>query len=1383
MALRHNPAGQFFFSPAENPPDEKNEYKSLDSENNQAALQKILLMTAETPEEKFRALDARDKLYKLLQNKDPTLKRGALPATCPDMCPEKERLLREYQNRGSIFEMTNFSRNLGFNHSLAVKEYARSSADQEEPLPHELRPISVLTMTMSHLLHNVADFCELSDDNLEEWYMFMWDRTRALRKDLTQQGLCCLESVTLVEQCARFHIHCAERLVDQDSSIYDDKINTENLTKCLQTLKYMYKDLAKEDVRCPNQPEFVCYSLLLNLNNSSVFTELSDMPNCLMSSEPVKFALNVMTAWETRNYIRFFDLVKRAAYLNSCLLRRYFGEMRLYAVKTMIRSYCTKNYSPQIAISRFVNNLNFEGEEECVNFLSHCNFNFRDIDGTTVVNFNRLLFQNPQTTFVTGRAFIFIEDKKRTPLSVILAGGCLPPLDENLAPNSSFDESGQLKESALSMIDLDDVASQTSENEDMEDSDGTDERADENPILPMGSFRKGEQREEMEEPLFRKPQVQQPPVFYGTPLFSTQDSKNTFTSIFGKSENSNVVPSAFQTTTKNLFESSKEKFVEKSLFGDPSPNFGGASSVFGGEKKPMSTFSFGSVSNDVKQNIQPFGSNQKDNKSNFTDANSSFKFQFGSGEREEVKTVGKKEVDEMEMLLKRKKEEEEENRRRKQRMEEENANKRLMEEKRKAELERMEREKLEREEKWRRDEEVRLANEERKRREENERLEKIREAQNKLKLLEETKRREEMEYRMKVKRKMEQLKVNWQKWKTKVMFDKWRMQAWNNIEGRKMKEYFREVKLKYPPVCSEELLNNNPYGLIIPSTLVFEQLNSWKFDFPQEAKKAKKMLIINDQLPLLKVNLMLGKVLEARARALGYKYNHFPWKLVISVPDEIEAPQSSKSIETFVEMHFVDDVHWEFGVQKGPLYCQNGAFKSFEFSACVRRLRGCKLFEGIDPNPAIVEGCNAVIFILNEEECNKASLRLKSVLKHKSPIPKVPIILFALMNTCSDPNNFRKLLEVETLERTSVSDFHIIPVVSGKHYLVDRFIESLNLAASISSCPSSLRICHLSDFFTELRLDSLWRRIGISLSNFRIVLEEPKVLIEFYNACIDHLINIFLDDSNTQECALPEIISNVELIRPSKTSSYVGKLKTSLEKVKLPHWPLETPKSSHQLNYRIHQYCKKVAGNDRLKMKNLKWLLYRIIRRSLLWKGLDIYCDEDINEILNHFPWIQVFQEISHFLTQCFTDDVKNDSSMVVVYNLDKIEKFSFESNLIGKLLKKTKRSGSREVLGKFEDEFNDSSPCLENDSVVYAYTAALERENNKRKREECVEDGLDGLFSIPIEKRFVLEEEKTFDFTEIQNNFESLNDRLDELKKRTAENASILMDIQHQLE
>ncbi|XP_022236380.1 germinal-center associated nuclear protein-like, partial [Limulus polyphemus] len=41
--------------------------------------------------------------------------------------------------------------------SAMVKEYSRSSADQEEPLSHELRPPKVLNMTMDYLLCNVMD--------------------------------------------------------------------------------------------------------------------------------------------------------------------------------------------------------------------------------------------------------------------------------------------------------------------------------------------------------------------------------------------------------------------------------------------------------------------------------------------------------------------------------------------------------------------------------------------------------------------------------------------------------------------------------------------------------------------------------------------------------------------------------------------------------------------------------------------------------------------------------------------------------------------------------------------------------------------------------------------------------------------------------------------------------------------------------------------------------------------------------------------------------------------------------------------------------------------------------------------------------------------------
>lgn len=92
-----------------------------------------------------------------------------------------------------------------------------------------------------------------------------------LFQEITQQELCDANAVRLVEQCARFHIHCGARLVSEDMSVFDDRINTENLTKCLQTLKHMYHDLwMTNSITCQNEPEFITYFLLLNLNNGTI---------------------------------------------------------------------------------------------------------------------------------------------------------------------------------------------------------------------------------------------------------------------------------------------------------------------------------------------------------------------------------------------------------------------------------------------------------------------------------------------------------------------------------------------------------------------------------------------------------------------------------------------------------------------------------------------------------------------------------------------------------------------------------------------------------------------------------------------------------------------------------------------------------------------------------------------------------------------------------------------------------------------------------------------------------------------------------------------------------------------------------------------------------
>ena len=52
---------------------------------------------------------------------------------------------------------------------------------------------------------------------------------------------------------------------------FDAKINDENLTKCLQTLREFYHDLEmKQVVFCENEAEFRAYTVLMNLNEGDI---------------------------------------------------------------------------------------------------------------------------------------------------------------------------------------------------------------------------------------------------------------------------------------------------------------------------------------------------------------------------------------------------------------------------------------------------------------------------------------------------------------------------------------------------------------------------------------------------------------------------------------------------------------------------------------------------------------------------------------------------------------------------------------------------------------------------------------------------------------------------------------------------------------------------------------------------------------------------------------------------------------------------------------------------------------------------------------------------------------------------------------------------------
>lgn len=417
-------------------------------------LQSIVHQVALTAEDKYKVLEARDRLMRLKRVKPASLATAKMTSgTCPDMCPEKERLMRESQRQVAPYEQLE-GNEYRINHSTAIKQYSRSSADQEEPMSHELRPVKSLKMTMSYLLHEIVDLCEQEDMNLAEWYHFLWDRTRGIRKDITQQELCCRDSVELIEQCARFHIICSERLCTEDASVFDKKINTENLTKCLQTLKYMYHDLRAKGVTCENEPEFRAYVVLLNLNNGNFLYDLQQLPISVQNSPEIQFAIKLYFALDSNNYYKFFKLVRKTTYMNACILLRYFNQVRVKAFSVMVKAYC-RTTSTAFPLYELMDILGFEDENEVADFCEQVGLNLSN--DSMYVLLNRQNFNLPGANIQQRRSYSLIESKRIAlgfSIGKCIAGRKMPSkIYKNHKPHNSFDAYGNLMSESINAAD------------------------------------------------------------------------------------------------------------------------------------------------------------------------------------------------------------------------------------------------------------------------------------------------------------------------------------------------------------------------------------------------------------------------------------------------------------------------------------------------------------------------------------------------------------------------------------------------------------------------------------------------------------------------------------------------------------------------------------------------------------------------------------------------------------------------------------------------------------------------------------------------------------------------------------------------------------------
>ncbi|KAL7753577.1 actin cytoskeleton and mitosis protein [Sorochytrium milnesiophthora] len=175
-----------------------------------------------------------------------------LRGTCDSMCPPFEALERTFRNEADFFERSDMSND----RSKYVKAYKRSAAGDGALLVEDLRTLPALQATWRHLLSLVDQHGIASTHN------FVWNRSRAVRKDLMAQTLYSPDALVLYQQIVRYHLYVLQQLSGAEN--FERFQEIEQLNNALVSVFDCYKELNMDPQAAPAScVEFVAYARLL----------------------------------------------------------------------------------------------------------------------------------------------------------------------------------------------------------------------------------------------------------------------------------------------------------------------------------------------------------------------------------------------------------------------------------------------------------------------------------------------------------------------------------------------------------------------------------------------------------------------------------------------------------------------------------------------------------------------------------------------------------------------------------------------------------------------------------------------------------------------------------------------------------------------------------------------------------------------------------------------------------------------------------------------------------------------------------------------------------------------------------------------------------------
>jgi hypothetical protein len=223
------------------------------------------------------------------------------------------------------------------------KKYLRLTA---APDPATVRPEPVLKQAIQMITERYESYGE---ERGQEQYIFLWERMKAVRQDLTVQRIRNAFTVEVYEMHARI---CLE---------FDDRVEFQ---QCQAQLTQLYEEgLGTAE----GKREFAAYNILYNVGMGA-HNNVADLMLALTAEDKMNeficHALQVRAAEALGDYCLLFRLYASAPGHSEHVMDTFVDRARLDAVRVLLKAY-----APTVPLSFLTRNLGFDADGECLAFI------------------------------------------------------------------------------------------------------------------------------------------------------------------------------------------------------------------------------------------------------------------------------------------------------------------------------------------------------------------------------------------------------------------------------------------------------------------------------------------------------------------------------------------------------------------------------------------------------------------------------------------------------------------------------------------------------------------------------------------------------------------------------------------------------------------------------------------------------------------------------------------------------------------------------------------------------------------------------------------------------------------------------------------------------